>query len=437
MKNLTLFVGALTMLSFTIPTTTYAGKHDTAIREFWTAVDKGNFEKAISYLAADLQVIIPLSAEPLSRDAFRQLGEGFRVGFPDIRHNVQESTEGKKTTAVRGIFSGTNTGSLMGNPATGNRVELPFLQYWTFDAEGKAIRIEIAFDLAAFNTQLMKGLPNPKLVAEKNIRELYKIMDAGQTEKFALFCAPNFIISNPLLPAPAPIKAFQGVIQTQKTAFPDMKHEVLEIISDGNTVVTKGIFSGTNTGKMMDNPPTGNRVELPFLVLDQLDASGKIVNRHVQFDSKSFESQLMKGIPAAKNQASELALKMMAKLDAHDLKGAIQYCAADARFNGWGPQTLDSKGYNQAMTEILASFPDARFKITDVVAEGDKVVVRHQLEGTHTGAAFQGIPKSKRKVVVPATVTFYFNDGKAQELWLNADMLGLLMQLGANPMAKN
>ncbi|MBX2929623.1 MAG: ester cyclase [Saprospiraceae bacterium] len=145
----------------------------------------------------------------------------------------------------------------------------------------------------------------------------------------------------------------------------------------------------------------------------------------------------MKGLPAAINNATELALKMMANVSAHDLEGVTRYCAADARFNGWGPQPLDSKGYRQAMTEILASFPDATFTVYDVVSEGDKVVVRHQLEGTHTGATFQGIPQSNRKIKVLATVTFYFNNGQAQELWLNADMLGLLMQLSANPLAKN
>jgi predicted ester cyclase len=61
-------------------------------------------------------------------------------------------------------------------------------------------------------------------------------------------------------------------------------------------VVTSGIFKGTNTGSMMGNSPTGNKVSLPFLVLDHVDANGKIVSRNVLFDNKAFESQLMAGI---------------------------------------------------------------------------------------------------------------------------------------------
>lgn len=271
----------------------YAGKLESSVRNFWAAVDGGDFDKAALFLSSGIQVSLPLSPVPLDLEAYKGLGMAFRAGFPDIRHKILECTEGKMNAAVRGVFSGTNTGSLMGNPPTGNRVELPFLQYWTFDADGKAIRLEMAFDVAAFNAQLMKGLSN-----------------------------------------------------------------------------------------------------------------------------------------------KDFANTMMAELNKHNLDGVLKNCAADAKFHGWEPQTLDAKGYRNAMAEILAAFPDAKFVISDVIADGDKVVVRHQLEGTHTGAAFKGVPVTNRKIMVPATVIFQVRNGKATELWLNADALGLMIQLGAFPVSK-
>ena len=120
--------------------------------------------------------------------------------------------------------------------------------------------IELQFDATSFNAQLMKGLPDPKAIAEKNVRELFALMDAGKTEEFGRYCAADFKISNPFLPTPAPIEAFQGILQSQKTAFPsDMKHEILEVISDGKVVVTSGIFKGTNTGSMMGKPANGQQ----------------------------------------------------------------------------------------------------------------------------------------------------------------------------------
>jgi predicted ester cyclase len=69
----------------------------------------------------------------------------------------------------------------------------------------------------------------------------------------------------------------------------------------------------------------------------------------------------------------------------------------------------------------------------DIVADEDKVAVRHSLQGTHL-ATFQGIPATGRSVAVNAIVLFHMENGKAAELWLNADFLGLMQQLGAIPM---
>ncbi len=144
-------------------------------------------------------------------------------------------------------------------------------------------------------------LAQDKMKNEKNVRELFALMDAGQTDKFGMYCSADFKISNPFLAEPAPIQAFIGILQTQKAAFPnDMKHEILEMVSDGKTVITRGIFHGTNIGSMMGNPPTGNKVSIAFISWDEMDSAGKIKNRYVQFDGKSFDAQLMAGIAIKK-----------------------------------------------------------------------------------------------------------------------------------------
>ncbi|MBK6902275.1 MAG: ester cyclase [Saprospirales bacterium] len=56
-------------------------------------------------------------------------------------------------------FSGTNNGSLMGNPATGNKVSLPFVAFFKFDNAGKIVEINTQFDQTAFNNQLAAANP--------------------------------------------------------------------------------------------------------------------------------------------------------------------------------------------------------------------------------------------------------------------------------------
>lgn len=128
---------------------------------------------------------------------------------------------------------------------------------------------------------------------ESAVRAILAAMDAGASEEFDRYCAADFQINNPFLPGPAPLQTFKGLMQGQKTGFPDVKHEVVQMFSSGNMVCVRGIYSGTNTGPMQGNPPTGNKVVLPFIFTDEFDAAGKLKTRHVQFDVASFNAQLM------------------------------------------------------------------------------------------------------------------------------------------------
>lgn len=300
-----LFLGLIFTLLSCATFASKPGKLAQIIRDYYAAVDAQDFEKVASYLADNVKVSIPFSPQSMDKMSFKQLGMSMGTALPNMRHKVLEVTEGKNSAAFKAAFSSTNTGEMQGNQPTGNSVELPFMGYMNFDKSGKITSLDIQFDVTAFNAQLMKGLPDQKMIAEKSIRELFNLMDAGQTDKFAMYCAPDFKISNPMVPESSPIQVFQGVLSAQKTAFPDMHHEIVEMVSDGHYVTTKGIFKGTNTGSMMGNPPTGNKVEIPFLVLDQLDDKGKITSRDVQFDIKSFEGQLMKGLPPMPDESEQ------------------------------------------------------------------------------------------------------------------------------------
>ena len=131
-------------------------------------------------------------------------------------------------------------------------------------------------------------------------------------------------------------------------------------------------------------------------------------------------------------QNKSIARNIFAALNEHDLDEVVSNYTSDSLFYGWAPMPLDCAGYQETMSAILNAFPDAQFTFDDIIVEGDKMVVRHSLQGTHR-AAFQGIPATGRKVVVNAMVIFRMENGLAAELWLNADFLGLMQQLGVIP----
>ncbi len=264
------------------------------VKAYYTALDSGNSNGMEAVLADDFLAYVPFSPQPVPKQAFIGVGQGFKAAFSNMRHEVSSYYEAGSSVAVRGVFKGKNDGSMMGNPATNNVVALPFNSIYELNKDGKIKALYVQFDQKAMEAQLMAGLPSPAAQAEATVRDLFAAIDAGQVEKAQSYLSADFHISNPFLPQPAPVQVFAGILQSQKEGFPDLKHTILSVVTDGKSVATRGIYSGTNTGPMMGNPPTGNKVSLSFIVLDELDGNGKIKNRYVEFDNKAFEAQLMK-----------------------------------------------------------------------------------------------------------------------------------------------
>lgn len=80
----------------------------------------------------------------------------------------------------------------------------------------------------------------------------------------------------------------------------------------------------------------------------------------------------------------------------------------------------------------IASFPDLRFSIEQILSEGDCVVTQLRMEGTHQGA-WLGIPASGNKVQIRMFTIHRVVQGKIVEDWVLVESLGLFQQLGVVP----
>ncbi len=87
------------------------------------------------------------------------------------------------------------------------------------------------------------------------------------------------------------------------------------------------------------------------------------------------------------------------------------------------------QGLHTQMDMLYAAFPDLTLKIMEIVGEGDKVVVRFEGPGTHTGAAFAGVPASGKKAVWKGLVMYHVVGDKITEAWADWDDWGLIEQL--------
>ena len=100
--------------------------------------------------------------------------------------------------------------------------------------------------------------------------------------------------------------------------------------------------------------------------------------------------------------------------------------------HSWGSVPAGIEPLKDAIWRVHAALTDVSFKIEDIIAEEDRVAVRVTAHGRHTGE-FMGMPASGRQYAISETHIFHVRDGKVAEHWRDADMLGLMRQLGALP----
>ena len=96
------------------------------------------------------------------------------------------------------------------------------------------------------------------------------------------------------------------------------------------------------------------------------------------------------------------------------------------------PEPLDGQAHKESARTFYEAFPDLHHSIEDQISEGDRVVTRMTNRGTHRGE-FMGVQPTGRETVFEVIDIVRIASGKIVEEWIQADLLGLLQQLGAFP----
>jgi steroid delta-isomerase-like uncharacterized protein len=101
------------------------------------------------------------------------------------------------------------------------------------------------------------------------------------------------------------------------------------------------------------------------------------------------------------------------------------------------PLPIDATGaelVNELWARFHRAYADLHITIEDLIEEGDKVVVRNTVTGTHQGE-YMGIPPTGKSVTYNEIFIARFADGRIAETWGVVDVLSQMRQLGAIPEA--
>lgn len=97
----------------------------------------------------------------------------------------------------------------------------------------------------------------------------------------------------------------------------------------------------------------------------------------------------------------------------------------DQRDSTLAQEIEDARGMRTASSDLVIA-------IDDIIAEGDKVVIRYTGRGTNTGP-FGGLPPTGKRLSISGVTVYRFSDGKIVEEWTTYNMLEILRQLGYYP----
>ena len=101
----------------------------------------------------------------------------------------------------------------------------------------------------------------------------------------------------------------------------------------------------------------------------------------------------------------------------------------------WHEPDQDIQGSVEAkqfVTTFFEAFPDLNVTVEDEIAEGEKIVTRWTMRGTHQGD-LEGIAPTGKQIELTGITIHRIEGGKIVEEWVRYVNLGLMQQLGSIP----
>jgi steroid delta-isomerase-like uncharacterized protein len=153
-----------------------------------------------------------------------------------------------------------------------------------------------------------------------------------------------------------------------------------------------------------------------------------------QKQGEKTEIEEMKAIANLEAKNKELARRFMEEVwGKGNLEVADELLAENFVLHN-PPQKVvpDKEGYKQWVSMTTATFTTIESRVEDIIAEGDKVVIRWTYVSKHEGE-YMGIPPTGKQITTTGISIDRFEEGKIVEECIEMDELGMMQQLGVVP----
>ena len=217
---------------------------------------------------------------------------------------------------------------------------------------------------------------------------------------------PNFSVSHDVIDV--------DLFQNGDQAYVHYTFEMIMSDSDGNPVAEQG-----QAIYLLDKQPqVGWQILIDAYKADSENVSDILVETEEMSAQAQVEAQNKKVVRRYWNgKWNERRPEILDELQTVD----VAYHGTSMNMNG-------IEEYKEVYSSFLSAFHDTQITIEELIAEGDKVVSRVSMNGTHKGE-FDGIPPTGKVFTISAFTIFRLVDGRIVEEWEGFDELGLMHQL--------
>lgn len=126
----------------------------------------------------------------------------------------------------------------------------------------------------------------------RTMRDTYERINAGELERFGDLVADDFVEHDGGPGFPPTKEGTLAFFRALLDAFPDLRMQVEDLITDGDKAVARVRLLATHRGEFMGVPATGARVEVPLIDIMRFDRHGLVCEHWGVADMLSLMQQL-------------------------------------------------------------------------------------------------------------------------------------------------
>jgi steroid delta-isomerase-like uncharacterized protein len=274
-------------------------------RYFLEIMNQANWNTLHEILTPDFVFTLPTHPEPYrTPDGFKELVTMLHGAFPDFYIDIRDMVSDGDTVVTRWWGGGRHTGGPLRTTsgdlkASGRRFDIDGITWHVFrdgkiaEAIGHEDTLGLMLQLGAIPPPPDAPVPlNPGDARGLVARYFGEIMNQGKLDVVPQVLHPKFSFVIPTLPEPVTgYDGFSAFVTGLRTAFPDLKFEVLREIASSNRVASRWRFTGTHKGTFLGMPPTGRAIQDLGIDIFQI-SSGKILRIDVNEDDFGLMRQL-------------------------------------------------------------------------------------------------------------------------------------------------